>query len=245
MELILATISMLISVKKSFRIKCILKSSTRQFIHFILIVVMISSCSIQKRHYTNGYNVEWHKKNSPSARNGEKNKEILVTEIPATQPDSGLTIRKRGESAIKSIEPLEVNSLKVKPKVTAIHLQSKENISPIITEKDYNTITPAPGIDGPAVVSSFMGWVAVISLMVTVILLATSVTAIAFGILIIGAIFALLAIITGSTYLIRTKGNLDKGMDRHLARKGLTLGISFFLIILAFMLLGALLLTLA
>jgi hypothetical protein len=208
---------------------------------------MLSSCSIQKRHYNNGYHVEWHKKNSSSTRNVKENQEILVTEIPATQSDSGLKIENKSESAIKSIEPLEVNTLKIKSKETKqakpIQLQSKENALPTITETEHITTAPASGIDGAAVVSSFMGWVAVISLMVTVILLATELTAIAIGILIVGTIFALLAIITGSTYLNRTKGNLDKGLDRHLARKGLTLGISFFLIILAFLLFGLLLLT--
>ncbi len=215
---------------------------------FVLIVMILSSCSIQKRHYNDGYYVEWRRKNTPHKQKANADHEVLIEEIPTISTNTKLTIEKANPPILISTPVSKFSALHKKSsstkKTEPTDLLSEEKPAPTLPENAPTSGAAASGVDAPAVVSAFMGWVAVISLMLTVILFAVNLATIALGILFIGALFALIAIIIGSSYLNRTKGNLDRGLDRHIARKGLTLGISFFVIILAFFLFGILILSL-
>jgi hypothetical protein len=228
-----------------------LKSSIsfQKKISFVLISFLISSCCIQKRHYTSGYYVEWHRNNKIIESTLKKAQPIAKEEITTSSPEAKIITQQQVKLEQKSIRVAEVNknnkTTSLSGKKKSLQIQSEEkNKSTISVKAQVPASGASSGADAPAALSATTGFISVLSLMFSVILLASGATILGFAVLIIGALMALIAIILGATYLAKTKGNLDKAMDRHLARKGMTMGISFFLIILLFMGLIALIISL-
>jgi hypothetical protein len=218
-----------------------LKSSIsfQKKISFVLISFLISSCSIQKRHYGNGYYVEWHNKKKTIESKSKKVQPIGVGKTTISSPEYQIISQQEIKYEPESIGVSETNkndkTTSLYRKKSSLQIQSEEKKeSTLCGKENVEASSTSSGADAPAALSATTGFISVLSLMFSVILLASGATILGFAVLIIGAILAIMAILLGAAYLTKTKGNLDKGMDRHLARKGMAMGISFFLIILAF-----------
>jgi hypothetical protein len=205
-----------------------MKKSIVLILALIVVVIISPSCSMEKRHYRSGYNIEWKKRNSELLSNEKK--EIKGVKEPQVK-----------NNEIKPIEPKEFSASsnediilpKGKSNNEIINSDGKERgqkqeaLNPKNNfRKGFNEAmkTFIPLVDGPK--SQGM---AVASLVMGILALLTYYGAFLFG---------LLALIFGLIALKRIRTSPDKFEGKGMAKAGIIMGIIAMVVII--ILIGAL-----
>ncbi len=217
---------------------------SRTSVTLVAVMFILSSCSIQKRHYTTGYYVEWHKKNSLKIKNTTIRKstvdKVVANEsnINKSNIDSLCVVTLSNErlpektKTNRNIEKGYSNS--IRDKKTKVQTEKgydqagpdsigKFNTPPSKARSNNDDMAMAAQVTG---IGSWV-WIIILNL-----LSESAAMALTGFILSLALIFAMLGVIFGIVYLYKTKGDEDKRRRRRMARRGMIWGLCFLSIIL-------------
>ncbi len=199
-----------------------------KFLVYILLFLLnfIYSCSVHKKHYTNGYTIAWNtSKNKPLTNNKylstQENKSVTQTLIDSTITKADV---------LTSATEINTESNTISKPVNYINTYKKliPNVStsykPTINDEPTEEPKARLKYNSKAIISFVMGLIALILVLLLGIVTVLIAPIFGFAAILVVPIFAIIAVLAGKKSLYKIESSPEKYKGKEFAKVGVLLG---------------------